>query len=126
MTTEFRTRRSEFAEQMLRIQSEQLLEAMEAYWKQLGEKTLNGKATSERTTSTPDPQILKKPSDQTLVKRTKLRVEDAIVTIRKGVTLEDIMREQPTKRLSFEELQEITQGIEWEDTIDEMLEALKD
>lgn len=54
-----------------------------------------------------------------------LKLEDAIVEIREGVTLEEIMAEQNYKPTAkYEDIRKIADSIEWEHSLEELLEVL--
>lgn len=63
-------------------------------------------------------------SQYTPVESNTLPFEKGITTIRKGLNADDVFAEQGNKMLTFEEITEITQDIEWEDSLEDMLAAL--
>lgn len=62
---------------------------------------------------------------------TKETVEDApafmkaVKPIRRNVTLAQIKKEQNYKRVTFEEFRAIADKIEWEESLEELLDAIK-
>jgi transketolase len=50
---------------------------------------------------------------------------EAVTTIRKDVSLKEIMAEQHYKPVTYEAFRKIADEIEWEESLDELLEALK-
>lgn len=48
----------------------------------------------------------------------------AVKPIRENVTLEELMSEQNYKPITYEEFRELADKIEWEESIEELLEAL--
>lgn len=54
-----------------------------------------------------------------------LKLEDAIVEIREGVTLDEIMEEQNYKPIAkYKDIKKIADSIEWEHSLEELLEVL--
>jgi len=54
-----------------------------------------------------------------------LSFEEGVTEIRSDVTADEIFAEQGNKSITYEEIKNITKDIEWEVSLDEMLEALK-
>jgi hypothetical protein len=49
---------------------------------------------------------------------------DGVVEIREGVSYEQILREQDYHPISYNEFRELADQIEWEHSLEELLEAL--
>lgn len=54
----------------------------------------------------------------------RLDFRDAAVEIREGVSYEDILREQDYQPVSYQEFRALADQIEWEHSLEELLEAL--
>ncbi|MEL7220554.1 MAG: hypothetical protein AAGJ93_04495, partial [Bacteroidota bacterium] len=54
----------------------------------------------------------------------KLPWNDSIVEMKERITFDDLVKEQGEKSLSFEELRSLADEIEWNCTLDEILEIL--
>ncbi|MEL7222732.1 MAG: hypothetical protein AAGJ93_15530 [Bacteroidota bacterium] len=56
--------------------------------------------------------------------KSTLSFEDGITTIRSGVSADEIFAEQGNKSITYSEIREITRDIEWEVSLEELLENL--
>ncbi len=54
----------------------------------------------------------------------QLDYRDATIEIREGVSYEDILREQDYQPISYQEFRALVDQIEWEHSLEELLEAL--
>ena len=53
-----------------------------------------------------------------------LDIEDGIVEVREGVSLDQILEEQNYKPIDYQEFKRLTNKIEWEHSLEELLENL--
>lgn len=53
-----------------------------------------------------------------------LDIEDGIVEVREGVSLDQILKEQNYKSINYQEFKRLTNKIEWEHSLEELLENL--
>lgn len=53
-----------------------------------------------------------------------LSLDEAIVDIREGVTIDDIVKEQNVKQISYKEIKEIAADMEWEQSLEELLAGI--
>ncbi|MCR9134309.1 MAG: hypothetical protein NXI08_17205 [bacterium] len=53
-----------------------------------------------------------------------LNIEDGIVEVREGVTLDQLLKEQNYKPINYQEFKSLTDEIEWEHSLEELLENL--
>ena len=54
----------------------------------------------------------------------KLHFRDGVVEIREGVSYDQILREQGYQPIAYKEFRALAEKIEWEHSLDELLEAL--
>jgi hypothetical protein len=50
--------------------------------------------------------------------------QDSIAKIRDGISFEDLIKEQGQKSISYEEISKLSEGIRWENSLEELLEML--
>lgn len=50
--------------------------------------------------------------------------QDSIAEIRENISFEDLIKEQGRKTITFEEVCQLSEGIKWEHSLEELLEML--
>ncbi|MEN0003574.1 MAG: hypothetical protein AAF798_05500 [Bacteroidota bacterium] len=63
-------------------------------------------------------------NENTETKSSSIAIEGAITEIEEGVTLEQILKEQNYQPFSYQEFRALADQIEWEHSLEELLEAL--